>query len=521
MSRSLTIAILNWTPGWEILLEWTGIPWRVVHNTSELTPERFAVVVVNKPLWREERDAVEGFVCEGGSALDVGRFLHYIYPEKIRRGWVTSLFPDQAHQLFSNIPILDLHGRGVSLRQDAELRGLLGFLPVGRGVVGLLGVDPDYILEDRRFRAKRFPGIDGRHPAERVARLGKGEIGLLLRRIFARLFAERGLPLVSRRRFPEGAENVFCFRIDSDFGTRQQIESLYDLARYTSTPMTWFLHTEGHSGWLSRFAEFDGQEIALHCARHRTFSDSERNRVNIEDARGAMRAAGLRAVGYAAPNGLWNHNLAQVIDEEGFAYSSEFTLAYDAFPFRPVLPIGRRVNRHFYRTLQIPIHPVSVGNLARVGISDERMIDYYRNVIDRKQQSQESLIFYHHPTHERWNVVEGIINSTKRVGVRPMTFRAYAEWWKKREEGSVSAMVVEDRLLIHSRGRDRSVWLDILFPDGTITQVEEDGEYNLESLPRETLPETPLRVEKVNHLRNVSFTVARRALRDYLTRIRR
>ena len=523
MNRSLTIGLLDWTPGWEMLLEWTGVPRRPLHNMKDLTVEQLAVVIVNRPLWREECEAVEGFVRSGGALLDIGRFLPRVAPETIRRRWVSSLFPDQSDPLFSGLPLLDLEGRGASPRQASDVEGLLGFVPLGKGIIASLGVDPGPMMEDHRFRMKRFPGVDARHPAERVSRLSKGEIGLLLDRIFLHLFAEQGLPLLRKRRFPDDAENIFCFRVDSDYGSIDQINSLYDLARSTSAPMTWFLHTEGHAGRLARFAEFEGQEIALHCARHRTFPDKERNRRNIADARRALREVGLSAVGYAAPTGLWHHNLAEVIDEEGFLYSSEFTLACDAFPFYPILPLRRRVNTDFYRALQVPIHPISVGNLARVGISDQRMIDYYREVIDRKFHNGESLIFYHHPTHERWNVVEGIIEAAGKKGARPMTFRAWADWWKRREDVSFEAKIEGGRLELRSWGGDLSVRTDVFFPDGTVGRLAEDGGYEISEIDRLQSPEIYRfgGEERIDHLRRFSFTVARRALRDNLTRVRR
>ena len=524
MNRSLTIALLGWTPGWEILLEWIGVPWRPVVNLNELTKENFAVAITNRHLWRDEVESVEGFVREGGGVLDIGSFLHRIRPEEICRGWLTSVFPDQADPLFSQIPLLDLDGRGISTRHGWIERGLLGYSPLGSGRVASLGIDPGAMMENHIPRTKRFPGIDGRHPAERVARLSKGEVGLLVERILASLFAEGGLPMIRKRSFPEDAENIFCFRVDSDYGKREQIDALYDVAHSTSTPMTWFIHTEGHTGWLSRFAEFENQEIALHCARHRTFPDKERNRTNIREARRALQEAGMEVKGYAAPNGIWHHNLAEVIDEEGFAYSTEFTLACDAFPFHPILPLHRRVNNHFYRTLQVPIHPVSVGNLARVGIPDERMVDYYRGVIDRKIQTHQSIIFYHHPTHERWDVVEGIIESGRRKGVRFMSFGEYANWWQLRERAQIEGSVEGDQLFLRSREREKEVHVDILFPDGTTGQIQNDGQHGMTDISRRSPHEfssSQIPQEKIDHLRNFSFTVARRALRDYLIRIRR
>ena len=521
MSRSLTIALLDWSPGWEILLEWMGLPWRLVHNIGELSVERFAVVICNRHLWKEEIEGVEGAARSGLGVLDTGRFLHHVRPESVRSSWVASAFPDQSDPLLTGLPVLDLHGRGTSPRHDPLLKRVLGFVPLGKGTVASLGVDPGLLMEDIQPRSKRFPGVHGKHPAERVARRTKGEIGLLLQRTIARLFHEQGLPVVRKRSFPERAENIFCFRVDSDYGSREQIDSLYDVARASGMPMTWFLHTEGHKGWLDHFASFEGEEIALHCARHKAFPDKEGNLANIREARRAMNGAGLKPVGYAAPTGLWNHGVGEAIDEEGFLYSSEFTLACDALPFYPILPLHRRVNQHFYQALQIPIHPVSVGNLARVGLSDKEMGDYYRTVIERKRYNREPLIFYHHPTHERWDVVEGIIESAREGGVQALTFQGYAEWWKKREEVRFEASYGEGEVVLQSINRDTSVLFDILLPDGRSGIVEHDGSILLSDL-KTSMPSSSFQSDIPPHsLRRFSFTVARRALRDALVRMSR
>ena len=521
MSRTLSIGLLDRTPGWDILLEWTGAPWRVVHNVSELSVERFALIITNRHLWKEEIEAVEAFVSSGGAVLDIGRFLPHMMPNAIERRWFTSVLSGASDAFSTGIPILDLHGRGVGPRQRDLLNGLLGFFPMGRGVVATLGIDPGLMMYDYRARAKRFPGLDGKHPAERVARLTKGEIGLLLRRIVVHLFHEQRLPFVRKRSFPADASNVFCFRVDSDYGSREQIDALYDVARSTSMPMTWFIHTEGHSGWLDRFVRFEGQESAFHCSRHKTFPEKERNLANMQEGCRALKDAGLEVSGYAAPNGIWHHGIAQAIEEQDFLYSSEFGLAYDALPFNPILPMNRRVNNNFYRALQIPVHPISVGNLARVGISDERMIDYYKNVIAWKEYSQEPLIFYHHPTHERWGVVEQIIEAAHNPNVLLLRFGEYAEWWSKRTVSQFEVALDDGNLNLYSYNRDSSVFLDLFFDDGTVGIVKDDGMISLADIPKIYPSNPPESREKHSHLRKFSFTVARRALRDSLIRMGR
>ena len=518
MSRSLALAVLDYSPGWELLLEQAGVPHRALQNVADLSPERFAAVIVNRHLWEEELEGVEAFVREGGGALDTGRFLSRLEPGRFRRGRAGSIFPDD---IFETAGPLDLYCRGVRLREGGELNGFAGIEPRGGGALAWLGFDPGRLMSDSRAALHRFPGLDGRYPAERVSRISKGEIEKVVRRMLVRLYAALGLPFIRKRSFPDDAATVLSFRIDSDYGNDAQISALYDLARSAGISMTWFLHAEAHRGRLERFGTFADQEIALHCWRHRTFRDREENRANIGDGLAALQGAGLEARGFAAPNGIWNHGLAQEIDERGFLYSSEFSLACDALPFRPILPQNRRVNKRFYNAFQIPIHPVSVGNLLRAGMNDGQMAEYYRRVIARKAAAGDPLIFYHHPTHERWGVMEELLLEGVRRGGRNLTFAEYAAWWRVREKAEVEGMFVDGHIVVRSRDRDPSVRLEAIGPDGRRGMIKEDGATALADLaPHAGLPQSD-GLERPKEIREFSWRLKRRALHDWIIRTSR
>lgn len=520
MNRSLALALLEYSPGWELLLEQIGAPFRVLHNIAGVSPEQVAVVIVNRHLWEEEVESLEAFVRDGGAVLDVGQLLPRLEAGKFRRAKVRSVFADPQNGLLREYAPLDLYSR-VRRREGGELDGLLSIEERGKGIIASIGFDPGHLMLDCRAATKRFPSLAGRYPAERVSRISKGELEKLLRKIFIRLYAALGLPFIRKRSFPDDAASVLCFRIDSDYGSRQQIASLYDLARDTGTAMTWFLHVEAHNDWLDTFASFSGQEIALHCWRHRTFPERMENYANIADGLAALRSVGIKVEGFAAPNGIWNHGLGRAIDEHGFLYSSEFALAYDALPFRPILPRDRRVNERFYNAVQVPIHPVSVGNLLRVGMDEAQMIDYYRGVTRRKTNAGDSLIFYHHPTHERWDVMEALLLEAKHSGARSITFADYARWWKTREEASIEAGFQDDRVTISSRDRDPSVWLDVVAPDGRHGMIEGDGTTRIADLAAPPSQHVADELEAPTTIREFSWRLKRRAVHDWIIRTSR
>lgn len=510
-------------------MEQIGVPCRALQNVNDLKPEQAAVVIVNRYLWEEEVAALDAFVRDGGGVLDIGRLLPRLEPKGFRRGRVGSVFSGNAAEeslLCGDTFPLDIHSRvirrvGGAREALSELDGLISLEARGKGVVASIGFDPGKLMYDSRAVTKRFPGLGGRYPAERVSCISKGELEKLLRQLLTRLYGELGLPFIRKRSFPDDAPSVLSFRIDSDYGSREQIAELYDLARSTKTGMTWFLHVEAHKEWLDKFGGFVGQELALHCMRHRTFPEWEENRANIAEGLAVLGAAGIGVEGFAAPNGIWNHGLGRVIDEQKFFYSSEFSLAYDSLPFRPILPRNRRVNKRFYKALQVPIHPVSVGNLLRVGMNEAQMTEYYLNVIDRKVNAGDPLVFYHHPTHERWGVIEGLLLAAQQRGARNLTFAEYARWWSLREQADVDATFADGLVTVRSRDRDPSVQLEIIAPDGRQGMIVEDGTTNIAHLtPRPALYGNH-RLEQPPAIREFSWRLKRRALHDWIIRTSR
>ena len=534
MPQSLHIGLLELTPGWEMILDGLGIPWRLIHGVGEPSPEEFAVIVVNRRIWCEEAGALEAYARAGGALLDVGRLTPVRNPWLVRRSWSHRIVDPSLRRSGALPQILDTGCRALRYtppsRDGEEHSGtdrVISLEPLGAGTLAFLGLQPDHLLLSTASRTKRFPGLAGDHPAELVSAVDKGEVVRLVDALLRQLYHERGLPYVRKRRFPGDAPSILAFRIDTDYGRREQIDQLYSISRSSGIPFTWFLHTEGHDDWLGRFGEFEIGELALHCARHRTFGDIQRNLENIERGRRQMLAAGLPdPVGFSAPTGLWNHALAEGIDRTGFLYSSEFSLAFDALPFYPVLPISRRVNERFYRALQIPIHPISVANLARVRIDDRDMGSYYRRVIREKMAADMPLIFYHHPTHERYGVVEEILEGGAATGAQPMTFTDYALWWKRRAEARIDLRIENGHVVLHSSDRDPTVQIAVGYPDGTEGTIWMDGEYTREDITRSpprqwTPPDEAYGPGDISRLRNFSPTVTRRGVQDWWRRVRR
>ncbi len=442
----IQIGLLKQSPAWEQFCAQEGVPSDVVEPGNQRLIDDFSVLVVNRNLDSEERSAISRYLNDGGAVLGFAPFLSEVANSPSRREKLEYLVADPQSGLF-DVMLLDAVVAGHVPKEANVLRtqentfGMFAGELLG-GAAVLLPFDPADLLTDVRIANKRFYSSRDRLPAERVSLVDKGELRHLLHRCFEYLHHVRRIPYIHLWYFPGGKKSLFAFRVDTDGGERWEIDVLYDAAKEAGTGFSWFLDVRAHENWLNHFLYMAGQEIGLHCYEHRVFPTSEANLKNITKARRVMEGAGLLPEGFAAPFGIWNLGLAEAIDKAGFAYSSEFSLAYDSLPLFP------EAFGIVYNTLQVPVHPVSIGSLRRVGYTEKQMQEYYRAVMDRKLARGEPMFFYSHPSHHSWETVRFLLRYAREKGIESSTFGEFARWWKRRtlskcvvDTGTASAMV--------------------------------------------------------------------------------
>ncbi len=140
-----------------------------------------------------------------------------------------------------------------------------------------LPFDPAALVLDRRSAVKSFYSSKRRLPFEMVSLVSKGEIRMLVSQCLELLHQSRGLPYVHLWHFPNGARSVFCFRIDTDNGTDEQMKELSLAVHRNGISATWFVDTKSHEKSMKYYTEMYRQEIGVHCYEHQTFPDYERN----------------------------------------------------------------------------------------------------------------------------------------------------------------------------------------------------------------------------------------------------
>lgn len=435
----IAAALLRPSFVWEEFLRQEGFPFRVMERGEEWSAEQQSLLIVTRPLAADEQSTVRQCLKGGGAVLGCARDLREIAGVAAGPGRIDYLL-GEGSGLFGSVGLVDLGLEGEIPREARLLRTEQNTFAVFAGellggMAVILPFDPESALGDARPAMKNFYSRIERLPAERVSLVAKGEVRHLLRQSMEFLHLSRGLPYVHLWYFPGAARNLFAFRVDTDFAEKRDIDALYALARSHDMGLSWFIDVESHRPLLAHFRSMAGQEFGVHCYAHAVDPLEEPNRRNFSKAKQILREAGFDGRGLAAPYGIWNPALARVTVELGFAYSSEFSWAYDTLPGLPA------TTECVYDVLQVPIHPICVGSLRKAGHSESQMREYFNLMLDWKSARSEPLIFYHHPSDRHWGVLDELFRQADERGVLKTTLGEYAAWWNRRTGTSVDVVL--------------------------------------------------------------------------------
>jgi peptidoglycan/xylan/chitin deacetylase (PgdA/CDA1 family) len=397
-----------------------------------------------------------GLLAAGADAVEVWLELT---PVARRLRWIT---PEGDLPLFRNVGIVDTETRGTFLPganagvTDWGAKAILA-TPAGRGFCILLPFEVPRVLSNVAFGPKQFPAETPRLPYDTVARVSRGEVRRLVANCLRLLLAHKDLPYVHLAAVPGRAPSTFAFRVDTDFGPRRDLEAVARLADRVGMKFSWYVNIGAHRAHLDLFADLarQGHDIQLHCMRHTVYPDYKRNLENFRQGKDAMVEAGIVPVGVVAPFGEWNPKLNRALEELGFEYSSEFCLAYDDLPFRPVVD-GRPS-----KVLQVPVHPICTGRLVAARASAAQMAAYFRSVIDLQVARQEPCFLYDHPERiaQFSDLMYDVLAYGKERCGSLTTMTEFARWWQHRERFAWNSRMFEKGLEIRAEADDASLSL--------------------------------------------------------------
>jgi hypothetical protein len=487
-------------PHWSELLRQEGISFQ----TGSLFGGR-DVVILSCPPGELHAQPVWQFVQAGGGLLagvgPAAAVWYELHPRLSRLDWIA---PDSDSPLFRNVGIVDLGKRGLLLPEantgttDSGTKAVLAE-PTGNGFRVLLPFDVASVLARVDSGPRQFAADAPRLPYDTVAKTGRGEVRRLVANGLRRLCEHRHLPYVHLSYVPPGAGSVFGFRVDTDFGPRRDLEAVARLAERVGMKFSWYVNVGAHRTHLDLFRDLarSGHDIQLHCLRHTVYPGYQRNLANFRRARDEMAAAGIPPVGVVAPYGEWNPNLNRALEDLGFEYSSEFCLAYDDLPFRPVVEAREKKRARnepslrLSRVLQVPVHPICIGRLVAARATTEQMATYFHSVIDRQVTRQEPCFLYDHPERiEQYGDVlaDVLAYGRERCGALT-TLSDYARWWQRRERFGWNARAADGRLEIAAESADEGLRIAVEKGGQQAILPAVTGDYLLTSLDWKPLPE--------------------------------
>ena len=449
--RTIRIGLTASDAAWDLVLHQIGIASRVISVTEDLYTEYSVIIITgNAPSSLEQK--IAGFVTQGGCILITPKAADAIAAFRPVSKKVSSL-PPAKNQYFEYHGILDIFS-SLTYFSNGDI---VHSVPEGKGFRYAFGLDLD-LLNSMDTLRKSFFIPEGRMPNEVVSQVSKGTVRQLVFSLLKGMHHRQDLPFIHQWYYPGTERTIFTFRIDSDKGTKDQVEEIRSLSERHSVPTTWFLDVKCHEEWLPYFRTFGTQEIALHCYEHVLYRSASLNIQNFRKASTLLHSVGLFPKGITAPTGGWNHAYAGSIRELGFTYSSEFAYAYDDLPSFPNL------NGEVFPLPQLPIHPVCIGTMLRARMTDEMMVRYYRSYIDRQLELNEPICLYQHPTHRHNGVFEEVFQYIDSLSIAKLSYSDYAEWWKQRDSCRTPVLVRNG--IIETLSDPGTVMHRIILPDG-------------------------------------------------------
>jgi len=455
--------------GWLNYLQQEGFSYDVLPNEINPDPGLYYCLIISKNS-KTNPDKLIEFIMNGGLVvLDAFTYCK-IFKLPVNNKKVKTQLPSPK-SIYKHIGPVDIYG---NIYFPGKTRGLTAlddklktfYKNLGKGCFVVIPYNLEEILHNHKALRKQFYFSRRELPSEIVSAVSRSQIREIITTTLRFLHHEMDIPFVQKWYFPEGRNNIFLFRFDTDFCEEKDALEFYRLCHEYKIKATWFVDTNSEKMLDTVYKKMQDQEIELHCDRHLIFKDHSLNLDNISRGMKKMRASGYQIKGFAAPYGEWNYSLQQVLREKGFVFSSEFGLAYDDLPF--FVDPGNK----FAEPLQIPIHPVSLGRLRRSHFSETEMYGYYLDLINRNLKREIPLAIYHHPHHKHLQVFQKVFEKVKELKIGSLNMMEYALWWKQRLDFSPELEFERENQVIRSNKTQKKFWLKLNYRDKYTVQQQ-------------------------------------------------
>ena len=450
MKRRLCIGTINESHSLISILECIGVEFRSVDFKQNLVSSYSVIIIEERAAFSlESKTLIQNYIDNGGAVLEISLHPKFSNTERRVKKFKKSLINSSKENVFKSIPYLDIYTLcSTSEKATGFFEGLITFEKKSAGLLGLIGINLDIAWNNYKYTRKLFFGFGKKSADETVSQLDRHSLIEVIKNSLKYLHFEQGLPFIRKWTSPT-RKPVFGFRVDSDYGTKESMDRLYNLADNKGLSLTWFLHVQAHENWLSHFRKYQNQEIALHGYSHTSFETKPEIVADISKGNELLNKAGFEAKGFCAPYGTWNIHLEKALRSFSFDYTSEFTLVYEGYP----ISIGSNPT-------QIPIHPICTGSMSRKGYSSEDMIHYFEKVMTNKMSLYEPVLLYHHPLQPGLEAIEYIFKRAASEKLENLTFLEFADFWKKRKDVSFKSFF-ENEILEIENSSDYNILFEV------------------------------------------------------------
>lgn len=413
---------------WASLLDSEGIPWK----TTEETGNNTIVLILNAKSSKLDQEYAEKTLLHGGSVvLEDSASLAGVpeHGETIMLSYDSRYFIGVSDDAKSEI---------IKFKIVKHLNGTVVYLPFK-----LKKVWNNCRTERRCIRDSHS---EENIVWEKLPAINRKNIRRVVLKALKIAYHSAGLPFVHKWYWPQDNRSIFCFRGDMDVGNSESMLRFVHAVRPWKNSLTLFACGSAYEGKreLLRKASKAASEMGNHTFSHYVYSSPRKNRINLELTERMLSAVDVVPKGYVGPASFWHPSMYDVLQENGYQYTSSFGLDHDNFPYFPV-----RNSKETYDLVEIPFHCLG-DRFPKFGIklNSPEVFGFFDQLIDKKYNAGEPIAIYGHPDME--DRLGDYPELVERICERAMSFSdiwtgnmsQLAQWWRSRH--AVRAGIVFD-----------------------------------------------------------------------------
>jgi len=342
---------------------------------------------------------------------------------------------------------------------DKEKANLSDFL--NKGGKALKDLETAGKLLDERSITRGFKAA-GKCLPEQASAIDKGAVRNELAERLRQLFAEQRLPFVQKWFFPGTSKSVLSLHLDVDNADLEAVEEVLGNVKKAGLKATWFVNGKSCNTEpeIVKLLLREHQIVESHGWEHNVFESFEENNEHLQKSIAFLKENGAKAVkGFSSPNGHCSKGLASALEKQGIEYVVAFSLSFLDLPYS--------IAEH--NTIVLGTHPICPGIMKTRDFNEEKMLEFYRETIDKCIQAELPCFFYGHPSKRlaRYpKIAQFLAEQAKKKGIAIVSLQEYSNWWRKRQAKCFEAFFDGKNVEVKTANNEKAFSLRITKPNG-------------------------------------------------------